>query len=126
MNSLEKCEKAFSKLSEFLAEKNMTEATKAGVIQAFEYTYEVFWKHFQKVATAQGLETPNSPRQAFVCAFSLGLIEDEKAWIAMMRDRNETSHTYNEDVAEHIFQKIRDVYKEQFGKVLLKMKVLMK
>jgi nucleotidyltransferase substrate binding protein (TIGR01987 family) len=122
MNSLEKCEKALSKLTEFLAEKNMTEATKAGVIQAFKFTYEVFWKHFQKIAINQGIETPNSPRQAVVFAFSLGLIEDEKSWIAMMRDRNETSHTYNEDVAEKIFQKIKDVYRSQFEKVLLKMK----
>ena len=36
-------------------------------------------------------------------AFSLNLISDGETWMNMIKARNETSHTYNEDTVEEIF-----------------------
>src|SRR5436853_237785 len=112
MNKLEKCAKAFHKLEEFLtlesvAEENFKELAKVGVIQAFEYTYEVFWQQFKSLAEIQGMVDVTSPRRAFAFAYANGLIENHDAWVAMLKARNNTSHTYNESLAVEIFIQIR-------------------
>jgi nucleotidyltransferase substrate binding protein (TIGR01987 family) len=122
MNNIEKCEKALSKLVLFLSEKNVTEAVKAGIIQAFEYNYDVFWKAFKKLAVEQGFEDPQSPRKALASAFQLKIIDNETIWIKMMKDRNDTSHTYNEDLANQIYEKIKATYKSEFENALAKIK----
>lgn len=41
-------------------------------IQRFEYTFELAWKLFRKLAGIEGLEA-NSPRQAIRAAYDVGL-----------------------------------------------------
>ena len=108
-------EKAFNSLQEFLIEPILTKRDRAGVIQAFEYTYEQFWKTFKKIAEAEQLEA-HSPRQAIQAAFSLKVIEtqDEPIWIEIIKIRNETSHTYNEDQAIQAVEKIQKKFLPAF------------
>jgi len=122
MNIIEKCEKAFQKLVSFLAEPQTSEAIKAGVIQAFEYNFEIFWKAFKIFAVAQGFEDPPSPRKALTAAFALKIIEDEATWVQMMKDRNNTSHTYNETIALEIYERIKTSYAYEFEIALNNMK----
>ena len=84
---------------------------RAGVIQAFEFTFEQCWKAFQRIAAAQGI-TAASPRQSLEAALRLQLIhaEDEDAWLDMLRDRNMTSHLYQETVALEIAQRVVERY----------------
>ncbi len=72
---------AFRKLEQFLFEPVVSERDRAGVIQAFEFTYEQCWKGFQKAASDQGLDA-KSPRQAIQAAFQLGwtLPAEESSW----------------------------------------------
>jgi nucleotidyltransferase substrate binding protein (TIGR01987 family) len=102
---------ALASLEEFLAEPVRTNRDRAGIIQAFEFTYELAWKTFQKLTQDEGLHAP-SPRQAFASALQLCLIppEAESVWIAMMRDRNLTSHTYHEGLATEIVQRVQSTY----------------
>jgi nucleotidyltransferase substrate binding protein (TIGR01987 family) len=102
---------ALASLEEFLAEPIRTNRDRAGIIQAFEFTYELAWKTFQKLAQDEGLHAP-SPRQAFASALQMGLIlpEEESVWIAMMQDRNLTSHTYHESLATEIVQRVQSPY----------------
>jgi nucleotidyltransferase substrate binding protein (TIGR01987 family) len=52
-----------------------------GVIQRFEFTWELTWKCAAKVLAAHGVEasTPRTVRQALDAA---GWIDDEAAWLA--------------------------------------------
>jgi nucleotidyltransferase substrate binding protein (TIGR01987 family) len=102
---------ALASLEEFIAEPVRTNRDKAGIIQAFEFTYELAWKTFQRLAQDEGLQVA-SPRQAFSSALQAGFIppEEEPVWIAMMQDRNLTSHTYHESLATEIVQRIRTAY----------------
>lgn len=102
---------ALTSLEEFLAEPIRTNRDRAGIIQAFEFTYELAWKTFQKLAQEEGLHVA-TPRQAFSCALQAGFIlpEDEATWIAMMQDRNLTSHTYHESLATEIVARVRTSY----------------
>ncbi len=73
-------------------------------IQRFEFTFEIAWKTLQLYLLHQGLET-TGPRQTLKQAFVDGLIatpEEADVWLAMLEDRNLTTHTYREAVAESI------------------------
>jgi len=103
--------KALSKLHEFTAAPIANDRDRAGVIQAFEFTFEQCWKAFRRIAAAQGTAAV-SPRQALEAAVRLELIraDDEEAWLEMLRDRNMTSHLYQETVALEIAQRVVDRY----------------
>ena len=76
-------------------------------IQRFEFTFEMAWKAAQAQAMAEGLECV-SPRDCFRTAFRLGLVENDARWMAMVEDRNRTTHTYDEKAAREIYQALRD------------------
>ncbi|MBP6217537.1 MAG: HI0074 family nucleotidyltransferase substrate-binding subunit [Oligoflexales bacterium] len=102
-------QKAAAKLRKFLEKKNLSELEQAGVIQAFEFTYELLWKALKEKAEEEGLSAP-SPRSAFKAAFQLHIVTDEKLFLSMIEDRNLTCHTYNETLAHQIFLRIQDRY----------------
>lgn len=80
-------------------------------IQRFEFTFELGWKALKRAIETEG-RVPRSPRETFTDAYALGWIDDEALWLAMMRDRNLTSHTYKEDQAREIFRHIRRYHPE--------------
>src|SRR5438128_2042002 len=106
-------DRALAALERFLRAREANEVVRAAVIQAFEFTFEAFWKVFAKVATAQGDRAP-SPKLAVSRAFHYGLLAEEAVWLDMLDDRNLTVHTYNEALAEAIFTRIRDRYAPAF------------
>ena len=59
------------------------------------------------IAEGEGLPA-ESPRRALVAGHTLGLINDEGCWLAMLADRNLTTHTYHQQVAERIFIAVRE------------------
>ena len=103
--------KALAKLREFAAMPVVNDRDRAGIIQAFEFTFEQCWKAFQQLAAAQGIAVA-SPRQALQAAMQLQLIDaaDENAWLEMLHDRNMTSHLYQETVAREIAQRVVERY----------------
>src|SRR3989304_9371074 len=76
-----------------------------GVIQRFEFTFELLWKVIQEYAKYKGLEVV-SPRDAFRVAGDLGLITDPSVWFDFLKDRNLTTHLYSEKDAAEIFSHI--------------------
>lgn len=107
--ALENAEAALGTLQAFLAEPVRSERDRAGVIQAFEFTFETTWKLLKHVAEREGLGA-DSPRRALVAAYKLGILEDEALWLAMLEDRNATSHVYHHQVAERIFLAVEQRY----------------
>ena len=77
----------------------------AGVVQNFEFTYELAWK-FMKRWLAENLGRQEvegiSRRHLFRLAAEHGLIEDVEVWMGYHQARNLTAHTYNERVAREI------------------------
>ncbi len=114
---------ALTSLEQFLAEPVRTNRDKAGIIQAFEFTYELAWKTLQRMAQEDGLQV-GTPRQAFASALQAGLIppEEEAVWIGMMKDRNLTSHTYHESLADEIVQRVRTSYFPIFKATMARIK----
>jgi nucleotidyltransferase substrate binding protein (TIGR01987 family) len=77
-------------------------------IQRFEFTFETVWKALKLFLEHQGHECPG-PRPTLKNAFAEKLIpnEDEAdTWLAMLEDRNLTSHAYDETLARGIYGRI--------------------
>ncbi len=72
-------------------------------IQRFEYTFELAWKLFRKAAKVEGVEV-GSPRQAVRAAYDIGVIDNADIWFEMLEDRNRTSHTYNVNTADQVYE----------------------
>lgn len=75
------------------------------VIQRFEFCHELSWKML-KLKLAYESITANTPREVFQEALQANLIKDGNAWTDMQKMRNLTSHTYDESLAETVYQYI--------------------
>ena len=76
------------------------------VIQRFKYTYELCWKFIKRDLTEDmGSEAVNmlSRRDLFRVAADKNIISGPLPWFTFHKARNETSHTYNKQVAEQTY-----------------------
>ncbi len=92
----------------------LDEMIKEGLIQRFEYTHELAWNVMKDYAAYQGNSTVGGSRDATREAFQLNLITDGNVWMDMIGSRNKTSHTYNEETADEIYDKILNNYYPAF------------
>lgn len=115
-------ETALMRLSEALTEAE-TALGRDGAIQRFEFTFELAWKATMHIAQEEGIESGTSPKQIIKAAFKLGWLEDDALWLKMLDDRNRTSHTYKEQLAREVFDRLPD-YRDAFTKLLEELKKL--
>jgi len=107
---LEDYERATTRLQEATKIKVENDIVYDGVIQRFEFTFELSWKLMKMYLEYTGITDVKNPRAIIREAFSQGLIDDGEEWIAMMIDRNKTSHLYDEEEAKAIYIKIKEEY----------------
>ena len=93
--------KAFEQLTKFVEKGDLNEFEKQGIIQCFEYTYELAWNTLKDFLEDQGYSIIG-PRAAITKAFEVGLIEDGHLWLKMLTNRNLSSHTYDEELTNEI------------------------
>jgi nucleotidyltransferase substrate binding protein (TIGR01987 family) len=115
--ALENAEAALGALESFLSEPVRSERDRAGVIQAFEFTFETVGKLLKHLAESEGLSA-DSPRRALMAGYKLGVLEDGALWLDMLADRNATSHVYHHQVAERIFLAIETRYRRALGSAI--------
>lgn len=87
-----------------------------GIIQAFEYTHELAWKTLKDFLEEKGNNSLFGSKDVTRAAFKLGIIEDGETWMEMIKSRNQTSHTYNEEVAAQI---VNDIINHYFNNFIL-------
>lgn len=77
-------------------------------IQRFEYTFEAVWKFLKEYLKEREGVISNSPKSCFREAFSIGRLTEEETvkFLEMTDRRNDTSHTYKEEVSQIIYSKI--------------------
>jgi len=96
-----------------------------GLIQRFEFTFELAWKTLKAIFEDEGLTGLNSPKTVLREAFSAGLIAKDELWLAMLSDRNTTAHIYNEQLAIEICSKIIKEYVDEFAQLQEQIKMRM-
>ena len=105
--------KALSNLDEAVKlseERELTKLEKQGLIQSFEYTYELAWHTIRDFYRSKGEVDIQGSRDAFRLAFERGLIRDGQVFMNMIKSRQLSSHTYNEETADDIYQDIVNHY----------------
>jgi nucleotidyltransferase substrate binding protein (TIGR01987 family) len=116
--------KALEQLANAVATSHLrplSDLEKQGLIQAFEFTHELAWNVMKDYFAYQGNPGITGSRDAAREAFQKGLIEDGDGWMEMIRSRNQTSHTYQQRVADEIAGHIITRYSPLFEKFLQKM-----
>ncbi len=91
-------------------QRPLTDLEKQGLIQGFEFTHELAWNRMRDYFLYQGATSILGSRDAVREAFAKGLVTDGGPWMEMIRRRNQTSRTYNQQVADDICDKILSQY----------------
>lgn len=102
-------------------QENASDVIRDGLIQRFEFTYELAWKTTKEYLEDIGIMERNSPKAVIKEAYVQKLIINENNWLLMLNDRNMTSHVYKEEMAEEIAERIVDYYIEEFDLLLQKL-----
>lgn len=106
--------RVLEKLKEVLKkDPKIDDAYLDATIQRFEFVYELSWKLMKAYLEYNGIEV-TSPRETFRESFRNEIIEDANLWILMLENRNRTSHTYDEETATEIYNKIKYEYIDMF------------
>lgn len=95
-------------------QRPLSKLEKQGLIQGFEFTHELGWNVLKDYLESKGYTGLIGSRDASRMAFKNALIADGDAWMDMIKDRNQTSHTYNLELAERIAHDIVQRYHPAF------------
>lgn len=122
INKLENFEKANAQLQKALLQTEFNDLEREGLIQRFEFTFELAWKTLQDYHEDNGHEDVRGPRKVIKQAFADNLISDGQSWINMMDSRNDSVHTYSEPSIIKIFDDVRNIYAELLNNLILKLR----
>lgn len=85
------------------------ELDRDGVLQRFEFTFELSWKTLKLILNHEGFDC-QSPRSCIKEAFRRNIIIDSELYLDMLEDRNRSSHIYDEKTSIEIFERIKGKY----------------
>lgn len=96
----ESFERAYTELEEAARLTEYSKLERGGLIQAFEFTFELSWKTLKDYLDSEGIVV-QFPRDVFKEAFAKNLLreEDIEVWLDALEKRNILFHTYNEEMA---------------------------
>lgn len=99
--------KALETLEQILKEP-FSVIVRDAAIQRFEYTFEALWKFLKEYLKEKEGILAGSPKACFKEIFSLGFLTEEEATkcLEMTDKRNDTVHTYKEEVAQAIYRQL--------------------
>lgn len=121
LQRFENFEKSFLLLKSGLDIDTPTIVEKAGVIQFFETTFELSWKLMKDYLEYLGYNI-KSPRDSIKIAFQIELIKNGSSWLEALMDRNLTVHTYDETIANEVYEKIKENYSILLEELFVKFK----
>ena len=87
-------------------QRDLSELEQQGLIQGFEFTHELAWNVLKDYLEETGISGIIGSKGATREAFKNGLIHDGESWMEMIKSRNLSSHTYNQDTAEEVVTNI--------------------
>lgn len=103
-------QRALAQLKKFIDKGELNELEQTGLIKAFEFTHELAWNVMKDYFEYQGNTAITGPRDAMREAFARNLIGEGDKWMAMIKSRNMSAHTYNQKTADEIGKQVVEVY----------------
>lgn len=123
LQRLQNLNKAYARLEKACAQGEYNELELAGLIQTYEFTFELSWKTLKDLLTYQGY-TVNSPRDTIKLAFTEGLLTDAEEWLNAMETRNLFAHTYDEELSTEAQELVRARFFPMLSAVVAKLNTL--
>lgn len=102
-------QRAFCLLEQSVAQGTYTELEKSGLIQQFEFCFELSWKTLKDYLANEGV-IADTPRDVLKQAFSFQLFSNGSVWMDALEKRNLLSHVYDEETAFLAISLIREKY----------------
>ena len=106
---MEKAGDALARLHEVVIRDDLSDLERDGLIQRFEFCFEILWKCAKDyLRDVEGLDAA-SPKKVIRMSREVGLLTDEETEQAleMANDRNQTSHMYDEQMAIELVERIK-------------------
>ena len=114
------------KAIELSKSRNLSDLENQGLIQGFEFTFELAWNVMKDYLEEQGINDIIGSKNAVRHAYNKGLIDDGQVWMDIIEGRNVSSHTYDEETARKLLDKIINNFYEPFLAFEKKMEILEK
>ena len=99
----EKIDKALAQLKSATAQTPANDLERDGVIQRFEYTIELLWK-VSKIVLEENAVIAIAPKDVIRELANIGWISNPQELIEFLKMRNESNHSYREDVAKQVYE----------------------
>lgn len=107
---MEKAGDALARLHEVVIRDDLSDLERDGLIQRFEFCFEILWKCAKDyLREVEGIDAA-SPKNVIRMSRNVGLLTDEETEqaLAMVNDRNSTSHMYDENMAVLLADHIKE------------------
>ena len=110
--------------SEFFDFNYFQDNRSQGIIDKYYIQFELGWKVLKELLRYEGANqaATGSPREIIKTAYAYYDFIDESVWLGMLRDRNDTTHIYNEEAARQLVNKVLDSYIHEFQVLEMKIK----
>ena len=102
-------EKAYLMLRDSCNIEEPTPIEEAGIIQVFEFTFELAWKTMKDLLECDGF-SPKTSRDVIKLAFQIEWLKDGELWLEALEKRNLMAHSYDETKAKEAVFLIRNRY----------------
>ncbi len=96
----------------------LDDLAKEGMVQRFEYTYELAWKTIKDFIESKG-EAEKYQKDVLKKAFQLDIIDNGEIWLEMLSKRNLMAHTYNETTFKEVVTDIITKFYPEIEKLIL-------
>ncbi len=100
--------KAVERLSEVLKIPG-TDIVRDSAIQRFEFCADLAWKTLKAYLEENKGLIAHSPKDCFKQGYASGIIDYDETWLEIVDMRNETVHTYKEEIANDIYAKLPEI-----------------
>jgi nucleotidyltransferase substrate binding protein (TIGR01987 family) len=87
-----------------------------GLVGLYEITFEQSWKMMKEILQNHGYEegATGSPKIILKTAYKAGMIKDEDLWLKALRERNNVTHSYNQNIALSIILQAKEKFYDMF------------
>ena len=100
---------------ELKSEKSLSNLEIEGIIQRFEYTWELAWKTLKDYLESDGLVLEKiTPKAVIVASIEAKIITDREVWMNALDDRNRMSHVYSDAAFAEVVENIEKKYLSLF------------
>lgn len=97
--------KALARLNEALAAPK-SDIVRDSAIQRFEFTIDMAWKLVKTCLEEKYGIVCQAPKECFREAYKQKLLSYDEFWLELVDMRNQTSHTYKEEIAQSVFERL--------------------